>query len=40
MKEIIIAVVAIVIISVAASYGLEAMNWSAEGKYTSSHVRL
>ncbi len=40
MKEIIIAVVAIVVISIAASYGLEAMSWSAEGKYTSSQVRL
>ena len=40
MKEIIIAVVAIVVVAIAASYGLEAMNWSAENKHTSSQVRL
>lgn len=40
MKEIVISVIAIVIIAVAASYGLQAMNWSASGKYTTSSVRL
>lgn len=40
MKEIIISVVAIVIIAVAAHYGLEAMDWSAANKYASSPVRL
>ena len=40
MKEIIISVIEIVIIAVAASYALDAMHWSAAGKYSSSNVRL
>ena len=40
MKEIFFAIIAIVIIAVATSYGLEAMDWSAAGKYTSASVRL
>ena len=40
MKEIVISVVAIIIIAFAAAYGLDAMNWSAAGKYTATGVRL
>jgi hypothetical protein len=40
MKEIIISAVAVVIIAVAASYGLSAMHWSAASKYSTSNVRL
>jgi uncharacterized protein YxeA len=40
MKEIVISIVAIIIISAAASYALHALNWSASGKYSSSSVRL
>lgn len=40
MKEIIFSTVAIVIIAVAAAYGLEALNWDAANKYSSSQVRL
>ena len=40
MKEFIIAVVAIIVVAVAAHYGLDAMNWSAANTYSSSQVRL
>ena len=40
MKEIIISIVAIVLIAVAASFGLDAMDWTATGIYTSTNVRL
>jgi hypothetical protein len=40
MKEIIFALIAIAIVATATSYGLEAMNWSAAGTYTSTNVRL
>ena len=40
MKEIIIAIVAIVVIAFAASYGLDSMNWTAQNKYASDQVRL
>jgi hypothetical protein len=40
VKEFVIAVVAIVVIAVAASYGLDAMNWSAANKYATDQVRL
>ena len=40
MKEIIISIVAIVVIAIAAHYGLEAMDWSAASKYASGPVRL
>ncbi|MGI9476834.1 MAG: hypothetical protein ACR2PI_09010 [Hyphomicrobiaceae bacterium] len=40
MKEFIIAVVAIIVLAVAAHYGLDAMDWSAESKYSSGQVRL
>ena len=40
MKEILFATAAMVIIAVAASFALEAMNWSAAGTYTTTNVRL
>ena len=40
MKEILIAVVAIIVISIAVAFGLDAMNWSAEGTFTTRSVRL
>jgi uncharacterized protein YxeA len=40
MKEIFIAIVAIIVIAFAASYGLEKMNWTAANKYRSTDVRL
>ena len=40
MKEIVIAIVAIVVISFAASYGLDSMNWTAENRFASGQVRL
>lgn len=40
MKEFIIAVVAIIVVAAAAHYGLDAMNWTAANKYSSSQVRL
>ena len=40
MKEIVIATVAIVLVAVVASFALDAMNWSAAGKYTTTNVRL
>ena len=40
MKEIFIAIIAIVLISFAASYSLKAVNWTAANKYRSTDVRL
>jgi len=40
MKEILFAIVAIVLISFAASYGLKSMNWTAASMYKSGDVRL
>ena len=40
MKEIIISIVAIVVIAIAAHFGLEAMDWSAASTYASNPVRL
>ncbi|MEM7747404.1 MAG: hypothetical protein AAF346_04070 [Pseudomonadota bacterium] len=35
MKEIVLSIVLIAVVGVAAAYGLQAMDWSAESKYTS-----
>lgn len=35
MKEIVLSIVLIVVIGVAAAYGLKAMDWSAQSKFTS-----
>ena len=35
MKEIVLSCVLIVVIGVVAAFGLDAMNWSAEAKFTS-----
>lgn len=35
MREIVLSFVLIVVIGVAAAFGLDAMNWSAEAKFTS-----
>jgi len=35
MKEILLSIVLIVVIGIAAAYGLQAMNWSSEAKLTS-----
>ena len=35
MKEIVLGFVLIVVIAVAAAFGLEALNWTAESKFTS-----
>lgn len=42
MKEIILSVAAIAVIGVAAAYGLKAMDWSAQSKFTTEQgsVRL
>lgn len=42
MKEIILSIVLIAVIGVAAAYGLNALDWSAESKFTSEQgtVRL
>jgi uncharacterized protein YxeA len=40
MKEIFIAIIAIVLIAFAASYGLKTMNWTAANIYRSTDVRL
>jgi len=40
MKEFIIAVIAVIVVAIAANYGLDAMNWSAASTYSSSQVRL
>lgn len=40
MKEIILSTVAIVIISVIAAYGLQAMDWTAANTYATDSVRL
>ncbi len=42
MKEIMLSIVLIAVVGVAAAYGLEAMDWSAQSSFTSSqgNVRL
>ena len=35
MKEILVSIVLMVAISIAAAYGLRAMDWSAQSKFTS-----
>ncbi len=35
MKEIVLSIVLIAVVGVAAAYGLQAMDWSAESKFTS-----
>ena len=40
MREIIISAIAVVIIATAAHYGLQALHWSAAGKYSTTNVRL
>ncbi|MEM9355673.1 MAG: hypothetical protein AAGB04_05635 [Pseudomonadota bacterium] len=42
MKEIVLSIVLIAVVGVAAAYGLQAMDWSAESKFTSSqgNVRI
>ena len=42
MREILLSVVLMVVIGVVAAYGLEAMDWSAQSKYTtqSGNVRV
>ena len=35
MKEIVLSIVLIAVIGVGAAYGLQAMNWTAETKFTS-----
>lgn len=35
MKEIVLSIALIAVVSVAAAYGLQSMNWTAESKFTS-----
>ena len=35
MKEIVLSIVVIAVVGVAAAYGLEAMDWSAQSSFTS-----
>ncbi len=40
MKEFLFATIAVIIIAVAAAYGLDAMNWTAENAHATQNIRL